>query len=41
MNNLNYDEEEANHIYDITHSIIINAIKNRVKHPFGNINNCN
>ena len=27
MNNLNYNEEEANHIYDITHSIIINAKK--------------
>ena len=36
MTNLNCDEEEANHIYDITHSIIVNAIKNRIKHPFGN-----
>lgn len=36
ITNLNCDEEEANHIYDITHSIIVNAIKNRIKHPFGN-----
>ena len=36
MTNLNCDEEGANHIYDITHSIIVNAIKNRIKHPFGN-----
>ena len=36
MTNLNCDEEEANHIYDITHSIIVKAIKNRIKHPFGN-----
>ena len=35
MRNLNCDEEEANHIYDITSSIIVSAIKNRIKHPFG------
>ena len=34
MNNLNCDEKEANHIYEITMSIIKNAIKNRIKHPF-------
>lgn len=34
MNNLNIDEEEANRIYDITRSIISNAIKNKIKHPF-------
>ena len=39
MNNLNCDEKEANHIYEVTHSIIVNAIKNRVKHPFVNLNN--
>ena len=34
MNNLKVDEEEANRIYDITISIIKNAIKNKIKHPF-------
>lgn len=34
MNNLKVDEEEANRIYDITRSIIKNAIKNKIKHPF-------
>ena len=38
MNNLNCDEEEANRIYEITMSIIKSAIKNRIKHPFRNLN---
>ena len=38
MNNLNCDEKEANYIYEVTRSIIVNAIKNRIKHPFGNLN---
>ena len=33
MINLNCDEEEANHIYEITSSIIIRAIKDKIKHP--------
>ncbi|MBO4245563.1 MAG: hypothetical protein J5892_02335 [Bacilli bacterium] len=37
MENLNVDEEEANRIYDITSSIIVNAIKTRIKHPFKNL----
>ena len=39
MNNLNIDEEEANRIYGITSTIITNAIKNRIKHPFKNFDN--
>lgn len=38
INNLNCDEKEANHIYDITLSIIKKEIKNRIKHPFRNLN---
>ena len=38
MDNLSCDEEEANRIYGITSSIIKNAIKNKIKHPFRNIN---
>ena len=38
MNNLNCDEEEANRIYEITSSIITREIKNKIKHPFKNIN---
>lgn len=34
MNNLNCSEEEANHIYEKTSSIIIKEIKNKIKHPF-------
>ena len=34
MERLNYTEEKANEIYDITSSIITNAIKNKIKHPF-------
>ena len=34
MNNLNCDEKEANHIYGITSSIITKEIKNKLKHPF-------
>lgn len=34
MNNLNCNEEEANHIYEITSSIIVKEIKNKIKHPF-------
>ena len=37
MNNLNCDEEEANRIYGISMSIITNAIKRRLKHPFGDL----
>lgn len=37
MNNLNCDEEEANRIYEISMSIITNAIKRRLKHPFGDL----
>ena len=37
MNNLSIDEAEANRIYDITSSIITKAIKNRIKHPFKNM----
>lgn len=36
MNNLKCDEVEANRIYDITHSIITKAIKDKIKHPFKN-----
>ncbi len=32
--NLNIEDDEANHIYDITHTIIVNAIKDKIKHPF-------
>ena len=39
MINLEVDEQEANRIYDITSSIIMNAIKNRIKHPFENLDN--
>lgn len=38
INNLNCDEEEANRLYEIASSIIIAAIKNRIKHPFRNLN---
>lgn len=31
---LNIDEEEANNIYDISSSIVMNAIKDKIKHPF-------
>lgn len=34
MKNLNCDEEEANKIYNITSSIIKNAINNKIRHPF-------
>ena len=34
MNNLNCDSKEANYIYDVTHSIIVREIKNKIKHPF-------
>ena len=37
MINLNCDEEEANRIYEITMTIIKDAIKNRLKHPFKNM----
>lgn len=37
MENLKCDELEANSIYDITTSIITKAIKNRIKHPFKNL----
>ena len=37
MNNLNCNEEEANHIYDIASSIIVREIKNKIKHPFRNL----
>ena len=37
MDNLACDEVEANHIYEITSSIIAKAIINKVKHPFRNI----
>ena len=37
MNNLNCDEEEANRIYGISMSIITNAIKKRLNHPFGDL----
>lgn len=38
MNNLNCDEQEANRIYEITSSIIIKEIKNKIKHPFKKYN---
>ena len=31
---LNIDKKEANNIYDISSSIIMNAIKDKIKHPF-------
>ncbi len=34
MNNLNCDEEEANHMYEITSLIITKEIKNKIKYPF-------
>lgn len=34
MENLECDESEANRIYEITFSIITKAIKERIKHPF-------
>ena len=34
MENLECDESEANRIYEITSSIITKAIKERIKHPF-------
>ena len=37
MNNLDCSEEEANRIYEITMTIIKDAIKNRLKHPFKNM----
>lgn len=37
MNNLNCNEEEANRIYNITSSIITKAIKDKIKHPFRNM----
>ncbi len=39
MNNLNCDEDEANHIYEITMSIIKKAIKDKIKHPFKDMSN--
>lgn len=38
MNNLNCNEEEANRIYNITSLIITRAIKDRINHPFRNMN---
>ncbi len=31
---LNIDEEKANELYEISSSIIVNGIKDRIKHPF-------
>ena len=37
MENLNVDEEEANRLYDVSHSIIAKEIKNKIRHPFRNL----
>ena len=34
MNNLSCDQDEAERLYEITMSIIKQAIKNKIKHPF-------
>ena len=34
MNNLDCSEEEANRIYEIASSVIVREIKNKIKHPF-------
>lgn len=31
---LNINEEEADHIYNVSNEIISTAIKNKIKHPF-------
>lgn len=33
----NFTEDEAENIYDISINIIINEIKNKLKHPFKNL----
>ena len=34
---LNMDNSEAEHVYEVMSSIVTNVIKDRIKHPFGNI----
>lgn len=36
INKLGIEEDEANHIYEISMSIITNEIKYKIKHPFRN-----
>ena len=31
---LNYDEEKANELYEIASSIIVSELKEKIKHPF-------
>lgn len=37
ISKLNMDQSEAEHVYEVMSSIVTNAIKDRIKHPFGNI----